>query len=159
MMEIPTPRTLMTLALSALAVCGCAARSTQPALRLPAATLPEEEAVALEQSPAVEELYARAQEAEDDYREAVDSLAAGDEVIGEEQIVAVTREIHRITDECARTRGCDLEPVLEVFNRLIGEQEIALKSQAARIRALEASCLFSGWLCTLLPRIFKTRPN
>jgi len=138
MMEIPTPRTLATLALSALAVCGCATRTVQPAL-LPAATLPEEQAVAVDQSPAVEDLYARAQRAEDDYREAVDSLAAGDEVIGEEQIVVVTREINRITEECARTRGCDLGPVLAVFDRLIGEQEITLKSQAARIRALEAS--------------------
>jgi membrane-bound lytic murein transglycosylase D len=138
MIEIPTRRTLATLALSALAVCGCTTRSAQPAL-LPAATLPDEEAVAVDQSPAVEELYARAQRAEDDYREAVDSLVAGDEVIGEEQIVVVTREINRITEECARTRGCDLGPVLAVFGRLIGEQEITLKSQAARIGALEAS--------------------
>lgn len=123
-----------TLAVAAL--CGCAQRA-EP-VTLPDVPVPEEAAVPVEESPELDDLYGKVARAEEDYLIGVEQIAAGEEVGGEERIVAATTEIHNAAGECARTPGCDLEPIFEVFDRLLGEQEIELKTQAARIELLEA---------------------
>lgn len=137
MTEARSPRRPFVLAaLAAATLCACAA-PPQPVV-LPALPPPQEVAAPLPPAPPPDDLYARAAQAEEQYHSASLLIDAGDEVTGEEEIIAAMRALHSVADDCTRTPGCDIEQILAVFDRLLGEQEIRLKTQAARIGTLEA---------------------
>ncbi len=130
------PRTTFALAALAAALCACAG-PPEPVL-LPELPVPEEVAAPLDPAPPPDELYAWAARAEEQYHSASLLLDAGDEVTGEEEIIAATGALHAVAADCGRTPGCDIEQILAVFDRLLAEQEVRLKTQAARIGTLEA---------------------
>jgi len=78
-------------------------------------------------------------DAETRYREGIELIAGGEETAGEAAIGRASEDLSALAAECAEASNCDALRVWDAFNALIGEQSIALKQQAARIRALEAS--------------------
>lgn len=121
--------------LAAAALCACAQRA-EPTV-LPDVPLPQEAAV--QTAPAVdpEELYLRAARAEEDYGAGIELIASGDEVGGEDRIAFASGELRTVAEDCALVPNCEVDAILEVFERLLGEHEVALKTQVARVTALE----------------------
>jgi membrane-bound lytic murein transglycosylase D len=136
-------RALAGLVLLALATASCAARRpAQPVV------VPQPVPVAGESGPPAEEqaphedalrLYHGIDAHVADYEEGIDLLVAGDEVPGEEQIAAATNGLLADAEACARIPGCETGRFVRALNRLLTDQSIALKTQAARLRELEAS--------------------
>ena len=131
---------IVVVSLAVLVSCSAkqpAAPTLQPS---PApATVPE---VPQEEAPperSFDGLYARVSGHETTYREGIELIVAGEEVLGEEKIATATNALLADTEECSRFLDCDLGVFLKTFNRLLTEQGIALKQQALRVDELEAS--------------------
>ncbi len=92
---------------------------------------PEVDAIALA---AIDHSVQRAVEV---YGEAVDEIAAGDEVAGERRMVVARGILESALDECSLTTGCEPQRLLDSYDRMLAAQAIALKQQSARVRELE----------------------
>ncbi len=120
-------------------VSGCGPRPGVGLETTPAPTADENAARAAAEAARVDLLRARLSEQEALYREGIELIAGGEEVAGEDRIVEAANALSTLADECASLPGCDAGLVWESLRSLIGEQNIALKQQAARIRSLEDS--------------------
>ena len=123
---------LLAVALAVLPGC---AKQQPRATPEPPADVPAETAPAPDPRP----IYDRLEVNHREYREGVELLAAGDEIGGEFKIAAASNEIREATLECAAMPECDVESVLDTFEALLNEQNIAIKMQSFRIETMEAS--------------------
>ena len=73
------------------------------------------------------------------YEDGVELVLAGEEVLGEEKIATAAEALLADVEECSQMAGCDIRPYLDVFERLLSSQGLALKLQAARVEELETS--------------------
>jgi membrane-bound lytic murein transglycosylase D len=140
------PTTLLggiLLALAAVAApLSCAPKrpAQQPSTPAPPPAEPPSAApgTAAEPTPDLRKLYDALERDRAQYRDGLESIAAGDEVPGEELIAAAAHGLAMGAQECDRTPGCDMQRFLQVFDALMTEQNIALKRVAARVDELEA---------------------
>jgi len=91
--------------------------------------------------PVYDDLYRRLALGTARYEQGVELLVAGEEVLGEADIAAATRELMTAAEECSKAPGCDVGRFFETFDRLLAEQGIALKQQVVRVEELEASAM------------------
>lgn len=128
------PAVLFTLV--AIVVPACAPR-------LPVETTPEPEvappAPVTPAPPSFDELYGRVEDHRQLYEQGIDWIIAGDEVMGEAYITDATRGLLATADRCSEHEACDLRRVLDVYDKLLAQQSLALKLQAARLRELETA--------------------
>jgi len=87
----------------------------------------------------LERLYGRLEENKRQYREGLELIGAGIEDLGEELLAVAAQGLDSGMGECSRMAGCEVERFLETFDRLMAEQNLALKRQASRIEELEAN--------------------
>jgi len=73
------------------------------------------------------------------YGEGVELIVAGEEVLGEAKIADAAESLLADAEQCSQMAGCDMRPYLDVFQRLLSGQGLALKQQAARVEELETS--------------------
>ena len=107
---------------------------TPPAVEAPPA--PADEQATADDSAEIEELYARLEETQDDYEEAIELMSAGEDV--ENAILeTIMGRLRAGAEQCAETRGCELGRFFDAVGNLMEEQSRALKSQSARIENLE----------------------
>ena len=115
---------------------GCLANLGRPQ------TVPEppaevEVAVPAEERPALDDLYQDLEQARQDYLAGIDLIMGGDEVVGENAIAEAATRIREGADHCAGLSGCEIERFVETYERLMTDQNIALKMQASRLYWLE----------------------
>lgn len=85
-----------------------------------------------------EELYESLADSMDRYQLGVDLLADGEELDGEWQIRRAMDGIAAGFSECRQSEGCDLNLYYYAFERMLAQQNLALKLQSGRIDELEA---------------------
>jgi membrane-bound lytic murein transglycosylase D len=124
--------------LSLALLVSCSARQpAAPAIRPSPAPATEPEVSPVEAERGFDELYARVPDHEAVYREGIELIVAGEEVLGEEKIAIATNALLADSTECSHFQECDLQLFLKSFDRLLTEQGIAIKRQALRIDELE----------------------
>ena len=126
----------------ALFLLSCATGRSEPQL-VPQGLPFEEQGSSTEESadpqPSFDALYWRLAVYGAAYEDGVKLIVAGEEVLGEEKIATAAEALLADAEECSQLAGCDIRPYLDVFERLLGGQGLALKQQAARVEELETS--------------------
>jgi membrane-bound lytic murein transglycosylase D len=128
---------LVPALLAALLLSACATRGpvevvpTSPEAEPPAAEAPDPP------PPDFGPLYDRIADHVQLYDEGIGWIVAGQELLGEESIAAASRALLGDAAECARHPDCDVEPFLQAYDRLLAQQDLALKQHMTRLEELE----------------------
>jgi membrane-bound lytic murein transglycosylase D len=125
--------TLLALGLAVLP--SCAGKQVRTLPQPAPAPPPQAEPVPFERAGFDERLERIARE----FEEGVDLLAVGDEVGGEFKIANASNDLRDAAAGCESIPGCGVEPILDVVDRLLAVQSIAIKQQAYRLDTMEAS--------------------
>jgi len=83
-------------------------------------------------------IYERLERGLLDYESAVETIAAGEEVLGEEKLAGASKALRLAAGDCADMVGCEMGRFFEAYDRLLDSQNMALKQQALRIADFEA---------------------
>jgi len=126
---------------AALTLAACAPK--QPAQSItPEPTTGEEPAVPepprLDQA-AIDDIHRRLESHRLAYAAGVELIVAGEEVLGEERIAGASNGLNDLTTECRNLPGCDLDRLFGVYEQLLFEQGLSLKTQTSRIQSLQTS--------------------
>jgi membrane-bound lytic murein transglycosylase D len=126
---------IVAVALLPLLLASCATAPPVPE------TLPRIDPEPEPPPPSYDDLYRRLSLATTRYEQGIESIVAGEEVLGEADIVAATHDLTSAAAECLDSPGCDVQPFFDAFDRLLSEQGIALKQQTVLLGDLQASAL------------------
>jgi len=126
---------VVALALLPLLLLSCATKPPVPA------TLPQIDPEPQPPPPSYDDVYRRLSLGTARYEQGIESIVAGEEVLGEADIVAATHELTSAAAACLDSPGCEVQPFFDAFDRLLSEQGIALKQQTVLLGDLQASAL------------------
>ncbi len=135
--RVSNVRPWVLVGLLGLTLAACAPK---PAPDVTPATEPVVEPLAVEPAPPdLSAFYERLDGTARLYEDGTQLVVAGEEVLGERQLVTATNRLVNLAAECAATEGCELDRVLETFQSLLQRQGIEIKKQASLIESLETS--------------------
>lgn len=133
----PRGRALLAGLLTALFLAPGCARSPGRPQTVPEPAPEPETAIPAEDRPILDELYRDLEQAGQDYLKGIDLVVAGEEVSGEEAVARATIRMRDGAGACAALAGCEIERFVDTYQRLMTDQNIALKMQVSRLYWLE----------------------